>query len=484
MNKIRILKKVLIMYKNKRNKICLVVGIILIILLISILGYDYFSTPIGEIKKAPDFTTVDISGNEFSLNESEGKVIIIHITELENPVCIECEKQMKDQLIELEKLSEKFKQNITIITINIRKNPASDDGKGLAENWYGINITWYWIEEFEPYSIADKFYEYWNVKGAIANPTIILIDTDLNIVGVYHVYCLGKGEIDGIQDSNSLSSDIEKIQKGEWKEFKGEIYSEGATFGGMFILGIITALSPCSIALLIAMLSYTGTMGQKNINGNEKNRSIVKRNSWSGFWIGVSFTFGMAITFFIFGCLISYIGFFIQVSVVFYLIAGIILIILGINAFKPLKEIFTNWFDSIKPNRIDENDTKNRKSFLEKGGDIYTNISKKSVYLGAFFLGILFSIGWAPCAISLVLPVIILMLTQKVTILMGGLLLFVFGLGHGVPIIPLCTFTRGMRAKLGNKYIAAGKWVEKIFGVAIIIIGLIFMLRFWGINLW
>jgi hypothetical protein len=41
-----------------------------------------------------------------------------------------------------------------------------------------------------------------------------------------------------------------------------------------------------------------------------------------------------------------------------------------------------------------------------------------------------------------------------------------------------------LRAKLGNKYVSAGKWVEKIFGLTIIIIGIILMLRFWGINLW
>ena len=91
--------------------------------------------------------------------------------------------------------------------------------------------------------------------------------------------------------------------------------------------------------------------------------------------------------------------------------------------------------------------------FIEKGQGIFFKISKKSIYLGAFFLGILFSIGWAPCALSLMMPVFILTLTQKISILMGGLLLFVFGLGHGVPIIPLCTATSSIRGKLGNKYV-------------------------------
>jgi cytochrome c-type biogenesis protein len=192
----------------------------------------------------------------------------------------------------------------------------------------------------------------------------------------------------------------------------------------------------------------------------------------------------MALTFFLFGCLISYIGFFIQVSVIFYFIAGIILIILGFNAINPLSEIYQNWKENLRSKKAEVVESKTKKSFIEKGGDIFIKISNRSIYLGAFFLGILFSIGWAPCAISLIMPVFILMLAQKVAILTGGLLLFIFGIGHGVPIVPLCTFSSGLRAKLGNKYVATGKWVEKIFGLIIIIIGVIFALRYWGINLW
>jgi cytochrome c-type biogenesis protein len=82
------------------------------------------------------------------------------------------------------------------------------------------------------------------------------------------------------------------------------------------------------------------------------------------------------------------------------------------------------------------------------------------------------------------MPVFILTLTQKISIVMGGLLLFVFGLGHGVPIIPLCAATSSIRGKLGNKYVNAGKWMQRIFGIIIIAIGVIMAIRFWGIKFW
>ena len=151
----------------------------------------------------------------------------------------------------------------------------------------------------------------------------------------------------------------------------------------------------------------------------------------------------------------------------------VILIILGINIFKPFRELIKKKSQQEGGSRI-----------IEKGQGMFFKISKKSVYLGAFFLGILFSIGWAPCALSLMMPVFVLTLTQKISILTGGVLLFVFGLGHGVPIIPLCTATSSIRGKLGNKYVNAGKWMQTIFGIIIIGIGVIMAIRFWGIKFW
>ena len=215
---------------------------------------------------------------------------------------------------------------------------------------------------------------------------------------------------------------------------------------------------------------------QQNITGSlqkQDEKNSTKTYSLQGFWIGVVFTLGMAFVFFIFGLLLSSVSIFIEASALFYLVAGMILIILGINVFKPIKEIIRF-----------RGQIKNSSEVMEKGQSLFLRLSKKSIYLGAFFLGILFSIGWAPCALSLMMPVFILTLSQKISILSGGLLLFVFGLGHGIPIIPLCAVTSSIRGKLGNKYVTAGKWMQRAFGLIIIIIGIIMTLRFWGITFW
>jgi cytochrome c-type biogenesis protein len=443
-----------------------VIGVFIIFILVLAFFPSLLETGQFEIKPASDFTAVDENGIEFSLSDYTGNVTLIHITGLETPLCIECEEEMIGQLEQLDLLSES-NDDVKIITLNIRKNPYSATGKSIAEQTYGIDISWNWVEDFEPYQFAGIYQEYWTYNGAFSNPTIIVIDTNQSIIGVYNIYTLGKGKIDGIQTSESLNQDIQQIKSGEWDEFKGGTYKEGITFIGIFILGILTALSPCSIALLVAMISYVGSLQKQDEKEN------MKKYSMQGIWIGIIFTLGMAFVFFIFGLIISSVRVFLEISTMFYLISGVVLIILGINVFKPIKEI-------IRYKKV----SKTSSQVMDKGKYIFLNLSKKSIYLGAFFLGILFSLGWAPCAMSLMMPVIILTLSQQLSIIMGGLLLFVFGLGHGIPIIPLCAVTSSVRGKLGNKYVTAGKWMQRIFGIIIIVIGVVMAIRFWDINLW
>ncbi|MBS3802607.1 MAG: cytochrome c biogenesis protein [Candidatus Thermoplasmatota archaeon] len=417
---------------------------------------------------APDFTTIDEDGVEFSLSDYAGEVVVLHITGLETPLCIECLEEMTGQLEELEQLSDST--DLNILTINLRKNPNSDSGKVIAERDYNINVSWRWVEDFSPYPVAGLYQEYWTVQGAFSNPTIILIDQNQSIVGLYHVYLLGKGKIDDIQSAESLKEDVQSIRDGAWEtDLTEEKFSDSITFLGIFGLGILTALSPCSIALLVAMISYVGSL-QKD---NEKKDKKLKKISVQGLWIGIVFTLGMALVFFVFGLVISSVSIFIEASALFYLISGIILVVLGINVFTPLKEFI----------KKDSNSEKNT-GMTERGQKLFFKLSKRSMYVGAFFLGVLFSIGWAPCAISLMMPVFILMLSQQIPLLIGGLMLFVFGLGHGIPIIPLCAVTSSVRGKLGNKYVTAGKWMQRIFGLIIIAIGILMAIRFWGINFW
>ena len=77
---------------------------------------------------------------------------------------------------------------------------------------------------------------------------------------------------------------------------------------------------------------------------------------------------------------------------------------------------------------------------------------------------------------SLVMPVAILVMSQDISIWKGGFLLFLFGLGHGVPVILLSGLSGKMRLKLTRKFTKKGEYIAKGLGILIIILGLLFIL--------
>jgi len=400
-----------------------------------------------------------------------GEPLLLHINSIEEPICRECEEVLKAQTEELSRLH-RLDPTLQILSVNLRKNPYSRDGRSLAEVWWGVNITWPLVEEFAPYRIAGAYMEHWSLEGGFSNPAFVLLDKEGDVVGAIHVYSLGKGEIDGIQSAELLQSRMDGI--GERAAEARGLPIEGRSALGMFILGILTSFSPCSIALLIAVFSYLMT------SGGPKRDPRASRSSVEGLMIGLSFTLGMALVFLVIGLFISQVGLFVRGSRFFDLVAGSLLIVMGFQNLKPLGEMLEPFISRLP--RTSRG--KEKGSYTMRMVDIAARINRHSALLGAFALGIFFSLGWAPCAISLVFPVIVWLISQDVSPVQGGMMLFIFGLGHGVPIIPIATFSRSVAGKIGDKYISAGQWITKAFGLAIIAVGLVFAARYFGYALW
>jgi cytochrome c-type biogenesis protein len=465
---------------SSRANRSLISGFIFFFAVIILMLFSSFPGLSQEVQ-APDFQATDLDGNPQSLEDYRGEVVLLHITNIENPLCRECEHALNAQTTELEKLKHEH-PDLEIITLNVRKNPYSNDGRSLAEAWWNINVSWPWIEDFDPYPITGKYIDYSTLEGGLANPTLILINKEGKIAGLYHVYQLGKGEIDGIQSADSLYNNLTSIEQGTVSGLKGigTASKQGVTYLGMFFLGIVTSLSPCSVALLLAMFSYVMTARRK-----EEYLKKTASASKEGFMIGMAFTLGMAVVFFVVGLFLSDLGVFIRQARFFDLTAGLLMVFLGINIIKPIGEIIEPVRSRLSFSKADPDDPPaERKGIMERLVHISIDLFKYSAFIGAFTLGVFFALGWAPCAVSLVFPVLIWLISQNVTPLAGGLMLFVFGVGHGVPVIPIATFSRAVGGEIGEKYISAGKYVTKIFGLAVIIIGLIYATRYFGFKLW
>ncbi|HNX39659.1 MAG TPA: redoxin domain-containing protein, partial [Methanothrix sp.] len=82
--------------------------------------------------KVPDFQAVDIDGKDASLSDYRGEAVLLHITNIENPLCRECEHALNAQTRQLSLLTQEH-PDIRIITLNVRKNPYSKDGRAMAK---------------------------------------------------------------------------------------------------------------------------------------------------------------------------------------------------------------------------------------------------------------------------------------------------------------------------------------------------------------
>jgi len=220
-------------------------------------------------------------------------------------------------------------------------------------------------------------------------------------------------------------------------------------FLGLFLLGIVTFLSPCSIALISVYLTYA--VG-------------ISKNIRKGFIIGCSFTVAMCLVFFFLGYAVSSL---IPVDPASYrfsfAIAGLLLVFFGINNLGLFKRI------SIASNASS--------SFTERINALkltaLTRFSKYNYAVGSFLFGIVISLALGPCSLSLVLPAILLTIFSAPTPYHGGLLLFTFGLGHALPVIFLSVLLTTARKVASQKTAMAGEWLTKIFGIVFVVIGIV-----------
>ena len=230
-------------------------------------------------------------------------------------------------------------------------------------------------------------------------------------------------------------------------------------FLGLFSLGIVTFLSPCSIALTSVYLTYAV--------GTSKNIS-------RGFIVGCSFAIAMCLVFFFLGYAISSL---IPVGLVnyrfFFMIVGLLLVFFGANnlgLFRRTK--IANNISSSLTERVNA---------LKLAS--LTRFSEYNYAVGAFLFGAVISLALGPCSLSIVLPAILLTMFRAPTPYHGGLLLFSFGLGHALPVIFFSVLLATARSAISKKASLVGEWLTRIFGAGFIAIGAAVMIGY-GFGVW
>jgi len=168
----------------------------------------------------------------------------------------------------------------------------------------------------------------------------------------------------------------------------------------VFAGGLLTSVSPCILTMVPLLVGYIGGYGEGG-----KTR---------GFSLSVFFVIGMAITFAALGFVAAYFGrVFGEIGVAWYYVLAVVALVMGLQ----LTEVIAIPMPGLK------------KMPLKKAG-----------LGGAMVMGFLFGFVASPCATP-VLAVIITYAAMQAEPFYGAILLFVYGLGHGVPLLVAGTFT-------------------------------------------
>ena len=208
----------------------------------------------------------------------------------------------------------------------------------------------------------------------------------------------------------------------------------------VFLGGALTASNPCVLAMIPLMLAFIGAY--QGTSGAKK-----------AFSFSVLFVIGLTITFTLLGIIAALMGRLIGDVGRFwpYLVAAVCLVmglhLLGVWSFDlPLPQ---SW----RPTQ---------------GGP-----------WGAFLLGLLFGVVSTPCATP-ILAVLLVYIASKGNLAYGGLLLFMYALGHCVLILIAGTSMGLAKRIIESKGLNAGlAYLRKGGGVLIILIGFYFI---WLVN--
>lgn len=205
----------------------------------------------------------------------------------------------------------------------------------------------------------------------------------------------------------------------------------------VFVMGLATSLGPCTFTRAITIIGYVGS---------EEHMTRGK-----GFSLAFVSLLGLTLSYISLG-LVSFIASnIINIGTNLYIVIGIVMVLMGLH-FAGLVRITIPTFGKLR--------------------ELKSRYSKYRGPTGSFLLGAVFGLMMCPCCLPGLVAIFGLTFA-KGSVLYGALLVFVYTLGHGIPILVVGTLTG--EAKVLT---AARRWSEHVnllTGTLMIIVGLLFI---------
>lgn len=202
-------------------------------------------------------------------------------------------------------------------------------------------------------------------------------------------------------------------------------------FGAAFLGGLLSAANPCVLATIPLVIGYVGGYA-----GDDKKKAFL---------YSLTFILGLSANFTLLGVAASAVGSLLgSLGVWLYVFMAVVAIVMGLSLMG-LYDIPTLVKSDIRP--------------------------KTKGLAGAFMMGFIFGVVSSPCATP-VLAVIITYVASEGRVLYGGLLLFVYALGHCVLILAAGVSVGFVNDFINSKgLVRASGYIKKASGVLLVCVG-------------
>lgn len=212
--------------------------------------------------------------------------------------------------------------------------------------------------------------------------------------------------------------------------------------------GFLSFLSPCVLPLVLPYLCYMSGVKLEDLNYKQAENNM--RIRLRVFVSALCFIFGFSTIFISLGVSASSIGIFLnKYRSIFSFIAGIIIILMGLNFLGIFRLAIFN-----KEIRFQKKES-------------------KASFLGSYFMGLAFAFGWTPC-IGPMLGLILTIASSKNTVADGAWLLFLYSVGLAIPFLLAALFS-DIFLSFFKKFRSYLGIMEKFIGLFLIITGLLFI---------
>ncbi len=213
------------------------------------------------------------------------------------------------------------------------------------------------------------------------------------------------------------------------------------------LAGLLSFFSPCVFSLIPVYLTY---LSGRAITSSDAKSTPKQRLAL--FLHGLSFVFGFSTIFILFGIAASALGNLLFDSREWIArLGGVLVILFGLH----ISGIYSI-------------------SLFNYEFRAQTGYGKRMGYLTSFLMGIFFSAGWSPC-VGPALGAILVLAANEGSIVNGTWLLVAYSIGMAVPFL-ISTILVEFLTTIIRRFKQTAMVFEKIFGILLIIIGLMLFL--------